>query len=44
MTESFLHHERLPDLSVPVVPGWSLDYRVWRLRGFIGYPAATPPR
>ena len=38
MAESFLSHERLPDLNVPVVPGWSLDYRVWRLRGFIGYP------
>ena len=38
MASSFLSATRLPDLSVPVVPGWSLDYRVWRLDGFIGYP------
>ncbi|MES2884106.1 MAG: glycosyltransferase family 39 protein [Pseudomonadota bacterium] len=38
MADSFLSQERLPDLTVPVVPGWSLDYHVWRLRGFIGYP------
>lgn len=38
MADSFLTTERLPDLNVPVVPGWSLDYRVWRLNGFIGYP------
>jgi len=37
MADSFLAAERLPDLHVAVVPGWSLDYRVWRLRGFIGY-------
>lgn len=42
MADSFLGVERLPDLSVAVVPGWSLDYRVWRLTGFIGYPMATP--
>ncbi|MES2682200.1 MAG: glycosyltransferase family 39 protein [Pseudomonadota bacterium] len=40
MADSFLSVEQLPDLTVPVVPGWSLDYRVWRLYGFIGYPMA----
>jgi len=44
MADSFLSAERLPDLNVPVVPGWSLDYRVWRLRGFMGYSRqATAP-
>ncbi len=38
MADSFIAVERLPDLTVPVVPGWALDYRVWRLSGFIGYP------
>jgi len=42
MADSFLTATRLPDLSVPVVPGWSLDYHVWRLEGFIGYPMAAP--
>lgn len=41
MAESFLSVRPLPDLNVPVVPGWSLDYHVWRLDGFIGYP--VPP-
>lgn len=38
MADSFLAVKQLPDISVPVVPGWSLDYRVWQLTGFIGYP------
>lgn len=42
MADSFLGIERLPSLHVPVVPGWSLDYQVWRLSGFIGYPMAPP--
>ena len=42
MADSFLSTERLPDLQVSVVPGWSLNYRVWRLSGFIGYPMAAP--
>ena len=42
MADSFLSNQRLSDLKVPVVPGWSLDYRVWRLSGFIGYPMAAP--
>ncbi len=42
MADSFLGATRLADLHVPVVPGWSLDYRVWRLQGFIGYAMASP--
>lgn len=44
MADSFLSATRLPDIQVPVVPGWSLDYRVWRLDGFIGYATAAPPK
>ena len=44
MADSFLSATRLPDLDVPVVPGWSLNYRVWRLDGFIGYPMVTPSK
>ncbi len=43
MADSFLSQQRLSDLKVPVVPGWSLDYRVWHMSGFIGYPAAAVP-
>lgn len=42
MRESFLNVRRLEDLHVPVVPGWSLDYHVWLLEGFIGYPLPEP--
>ncbi len=38
MADSFLRITPLPALAVPVVPGWSLDYHLWRLEGYIGYP------
>ena len=42
MRESFLRAEPLGTLTVPVVPGWKLQYHATLVQGYMGYTVPLP--